>query len=102
MCIRDSRTIVDNRLKNQIRDIRDVVRDELLSKIGGDVFVGGITAETDSSFFVAIAVAELSETTAPRGIVESGIAPGCVLIRAVVQISPGRAGGNQFVWQWAR
>ena len=91
----DHDAVVPQHLEGEVLVKRSVGDGEGPAKVGGDVFVRRVWPEADHRRLVAIAVAELARAVGPRAVVEAGRNPVRALVRAVVEVAPDRAGGDE-------
>ena len=89
--------IVADHSNQDVCDVESVINVEGMPEIRGDVFIVRVRAEAVGGRFVTVAVAELGNAVAPAAVVKTPGAPGGPLVRAVVQISPIRVGGDEDV-----
>ena len=55
------------------------------------MLVSGIRSVAYDGRFIAIAIAQLRVTCLPTGVIEIGTAPSRALVRAIIEIFPGRS-----------
>ncbi|OQB79285.1 MAG: hypothetical protein BWX88_04885 [Planctomycetes bacterium ADurb.Bin126] len=91
----DDRAVVAKEPQGECRHACGIVDVERLAEVGGDELVVRIAPVADGGGLVAVAVAQLPRALGPGGVVESRGPPGRPLVAAVVEVAPGRAGGQE-------